>query len=469
MRWFFAFAAVFALAMYLGAQLTLEHPVNDGLVHMRWATDANPARKNQLSKFSEMFPEARITVDPGLGADQTKLIVQCATGTGPDLIDVYDSVQMRSLVDAGVLLDVTPYAAEMGFGPEKTFPSLRANLEVDGKQYRFPCNIATFNILYNKRVFDELGVPYPSKDLTFPELIEIGRRIRSKSKSKGRTIIPLPGYDVRELMVQMGAQSFSENGLFAEYDSPQSIAAMQMRYDLMHKHRVIPTAGESASLTGQGGWGANDVTWFSTGKAAMLYIGRWYSVQLPEYPDIKDHIGIAPVPRLVGFHSMSRIETRAAAVNAKSPHWREALKFLTYLASPEYTKIIIQDGDGIPPNPEVATSGEAMVNSLLPDPAIQQSFLEATKNARSLRLSAFVENGQVTRWIDEAQGFVDNKIKTPEKAMRDLAAEVNRTIRLNLERRPDLQRRFEATTGMRYSADWFTKLDHEPAKPVGRL
>jgi len=34
-----------------------------------------------------------------------------------------------------------------------------------------------------------------------------------------------------------------------------------------------------------------------------------------------------------------RCGIRAAAINAKSPHIEEALKFLEYLASPEYSKI----------------------------------------------------------------------------------------------------------------------------------
>ncbi len=52
---------------------------------------------------------------------------------------------------------------------------------------------------------------------------------------------------------------------------------------------------------------------------------------------------------------------------------------------------------------------------------------------------------------------MENRLQTPEEAMRFLAAEINQAIRLNLERRPDLQQRYEAVTGRRYSPDWWRK------------
>lgn len=38
--------------------------------------------------------------------------------------------------------------------------------------------------------------------------------------------------------------------------------------------------------------------------------------------------------------------------------------------------------------------------------------------------------------------------------MRSLAKEVNETIRLNLERCPDLQKKYERVTGKKYRPDW---------------
>lgn len=464
MKWFFVGSALLGVALYVTALATLPPVPDDGKTRMRWATDANPARTNQLSKFSTMFPDLVVTVDPGLGADQTKLFVQCATGTGPDIIDVYDINQMMALVEAGILLDLTPYVKEYGFGPENTFPAVQDALFVDGKQYRFPCNIATSNLLFNRAVFDKYGLPYPSDDVTFEELIRMGRGLRQAAEAKGERVIPLPDINIMDLLIAYGGNLFSEDGLYSELDSEQAIKAMQMRYDLMLVHRVIPPPTESSALSSQGGWGGNNVTWFSQGRAAMLLIGRWYSVQLPEYPGMLENLGVTGVPRVQGLQRMTKIDTRAAGINVKSKNWKKALRFLQYLASPTYSKIIIEDGDGLPPNPAVAQNGQMMVNQLLPDAKMQQAFLDAAIGARPINTSMYIDNGMVQRWIWEAQGYVDSKIKTPEKAMRDVANEVNNTIRTNLERRPDLQARFERMTGKKWTKDW-----HKSTQPHQRL
>src|SRR5207248_2236223 len=95
-------------------------PAERGMVHLRWATDANPARTVQTNLFDRLNPGLHVTVDPNPAGDPSKLIVQCATGTGPDIIDL-GVESLHALVEAGVLLDLTPYARTMGFDPSRTY------------------------------------------------------------------------------------------------------------------------------------------------------------------------------------------------------------------------------------------------------------------------------------------------------------------------------------------------------------
>ena len=46
--------------------------------------------------------------------------------------------------------------------------------------------------------------------------------------------------------------------------------------------------------------------------------------------------------------------------------------------------------------------------------------------------------------------------------MKSLAKEINRQIRINLERRPDLRRRFTKVTGLDYTPDWRKTLQRRP-------
>ncbi|HZT40719.1 MAG TPA: extracellular solute-binding protein [Chthonomonadaceae bacterium] len=447
------------VALYVAAEGTLERPKRDGIVHMRWATDDNPARKVQTDLFHKLYPRLDATVDPGLGGDQTKLIVQCATGTGPDIIDVYDQQQLHALVDTGILLDLTPYAKKMGFDPSKTYPAIAPALMVDGKQYRFPCNVWANCVLYNKQIFDDHGVPYPRPNWTYADFIATCKQILNNPSKSGQKHLAVANWlntwFVQDLLMGYGGRFFTKDGLRSRLDSPEAIATMQKYYNLMYEDKVIPTAAEAAAMSSQGGWGSSGLNWFSSGKAAMIFIGRWYIVQVPNYPNLRGHLGAVLLPRVGDRPSCGVTDSRAAGINVKSPHWREALSFLQYLAGPDYGKVIVEDGDSLPPNPQLARTGKDLVDAAVEDPAFHAPFIQAMKNARPLDVSPFIDMSEVARWFSETIDKVENRLQTPPEAMRFLADEIDTTIRQNLERRPDLQHRFAAVTGRPYTPDWW--------------
>jgi multiple sugar transport system substrate-binding protein len=458
----YAFGGILALvvASYVIALGTLRLPKDEGVVRLRWATDINPAREVQTKRFAEMYPGIEVTVDPGLGGDQTKLIVQCATGTGPDVIDCGQE-GMATLVQAGVLLDLTPYASKMGFGLDKTYPALADGLMVEGKQYRFPCNVWANCIVYNKAIFDDHGVPYPKDDWTWDDFIETCRRLKESPSKSGEEHVNFANWNSEwfygELLSGNGGRRFTEDGLTSMLDSREAIRAMQFYHDLMHKYRVIPTSSQLANISSQGGWGSGGLTLFSVGKAAMMIIGRWYLCQVPHYPDIKGKLGAVRLPHVSGRPMTGMIDARAAGVNAMSPHREAALNFLQYLASPEYSKLIVDDGDSMPPNPLLARTGADLVNSAEPDPAFHQPFVDAIRDAHPCDISPFIDAQLVQRWLNETIDKVENQVEEPQAAMESLANEINHLIRLDLERQPHLQRKYRHITGRDYTPDWWRK------------
>ena len=450
-------AGVFA-AMYVGAQATLQHPKDDGTVHLRWATDANPARNVQTAKFDEMYRGVDAAVDPSAGGDASKVIVQCATGVGPDLIDTSQDT-METMVSAGILLDLTPYAKQMGFDASKTYPAISGALGVQGKQYRFPCNVDAPAIIYNKKIFDDHGIPYPKPNWTYDEFVKTSKLLLATPSKSGEKHLAVAsggggGFYMNEL-VGRGGRFFSEDGLHSALNSPESIAAMQDYYNWIYVDKIIPSPADSASMSSQGGWGSGAINWFSCGKAAMIMIGRWYICQLPNYPDLEGNLGAVEIPKVGDRPSCALLATRAAGINVKSKHKAEALKFLQYLASPQYGKIVVDDGDALPPDPTVAQNGKQLVCSLVPDPAFHAPFVAAAKTGKTMDYSPYIDASTTSRWIGVYTEKVENKLLTPKDALMQLAAQINETIRLNLERRPDLQKLYTQRTGKPYSPTWW--------------
>jgi multiple sugar transport system substrate-binding protein len=386
------------------------------------------------------------------------------------LIDIYDKRTMETFIQAGILMDLTEKAEELGFGPDQTFESVRDAITYDGKQYRFPCNIASNNILYNKAIFDQYDVPYPEPGWTFQDLIEAGVALRERS---GGDLIPLTDFSIIELLALYGADFFQAGGLYSAFDSEQAIAAMQMRHDLMFEHRVIPTASEAAATTSQGGWGGGGTQiWFYNEIAAMHSSGRWLIVQLrnPTYNFLGGKLAVADLPKPVGYpESKGILATRAAAVNVEGQA-DEAIKFLQYLASDDYSWRIVRDGDGMPPDPELSTP-EILAQFEIPNPDVSREmremlqspefhkpFVDSLQRARSFNTSPFIDSGLVTRWLDEARGYVDAETMEPRQAMLWVTKQVEDEIAKNLERRPDLQEKFEEVTGEPYREDWRERL-----------
>ncbi len=403
-----------------------------------------------------LYPGLQVQVDPG---DRAKLIVRCATGTGPDIIDLYTLQEMHSFVEAGILMDLTPYADEMGFGLGDTYPALATALTVAGRQYRFPCNVWANCVVYNRALFERLGVPEPQPGWTWDDFIRAGTAIRDAAGRRGERIMPVANWNnvwiFQDALVGRGGRYFTEDGLASRLAEPEAVEAMQLYHDLMHVHEVLPTPAETAAMSSQGGWGQSGLNWFFEERAAMIFIGRWILVQVRSWPGISDHLGAARLPRFPGRPSQGMADCRGAGINDASPRKMEALKFLQYLASPEYGEVIVFDGDALPPNPDLARTGRDLVNPAVTDPAFHQPFVDAIEAARPLDTSPFIDAGQVKRWTKERVERVENRLETPEEAMRGFADEIDRQIRTNLQRRPDLRQRYREVTGREWTPDWW--------------
>ena len=455
---FAALIAAFAL-LYGIAQSTLVAEGDPNRTTIRWSTDKNPARERQVGLFEELNPDIEVIVQKH---DFTKVMVRCATGTGPDVVDNFDAFNMHSWVEAGIIRDLTPFAADQGFSTDDTYPTLRGALAVEGRQYRYPCNVNAPAVIYNRAILEDHGAPIPSADWTWDEFVDITLKVRNNPSKSGRRHIPLANWSserlYHDLLVGHGGRFFTEDGLSSALDRPEAIAAMELFRDLALVHDVMPTSAESRSLSSQGGWGTGGIAWFFNEQAALIFIGRWAIVRIPAYlsrnPGVDERIASVVYPRVPGRPSRVTVRSRAAGINTRTGHPEEARRFLRYLASREYGQLIVRDGDGLPPNPELARTGADLVNDIIADPAFHQPFIDAVRTGRPLDLSPFVEAGLTQRWIKEAVEAVENGAD-PEQCLRQLAVEIDERIARNLSRQSRLQRKFEEVTGRAYSDSWW--------------
>ncbi|HCV23638.1 MAG: extracellular solute-binding protein [Candidatus Latescibacteria bacterium] len=459
MKYIFLACILLAGAMYafaVGSLETIEDPNRTTII---WSTDRNPARLLQVDVFERMFPQLHVVVEK---RDETKIIVRCATGTGPDVIDVGDVFEFSTLVEAGVLMDLTPYAERMGFAPDKTYASLEGAITYEGRQYRFPCNVHANAVIYNRHILEDHDAPMPQPGWTWDDFVASALAVRNNPSKSGQEHIPLANWlsewVFQDLLISHGGRFFSDDGLHSALAEEPALASMRRFRDMALVDDIMPTSAEAKSLSSQGGWGSGGIAWFFNQQAAYIFIGRWGIVRIPAYlkrnPQLKERMASIVMPRAAGRPPQVGVRTRAAGINAKSERPEEAMAFLQYLASDDYSALIVKDGDSLPPSPALAGSGQDLTNDIIDREEFHQPFIDAARTGRPLDVSPFVESQIVKRWIKEAVESVENGAD-PDEELRRTAAEVDARIRQNLRRRPELQAKFEAVTGRPYHDDWW--------------
>ncbi len=402
-----------------------------------------------------------------------KLILQCSSGVGSELMDFGDD-QLQALVESGVLWDVTDVAAKKGFSAgQSSWPAAAESLTLDGRQYAYPCNVGTYILIYNKNVFDRLGVPYPKGLMTMDELLELAAKLdtyasgTTKAGEDGVHAIAALGW--RVLFEIQHGEYFSEKGLPEIANSLTLKRALQMHKDLLYKYRVMPSVLEMKTMSGQGGWGAGNLNQFAEGRFAMIVTGDWalnafgrtYQHQIERLEeagikegDIKDptkrplRLGATLVPRFADLPPCYRVSCRLNGINKHSPHREQAVSFLQYLAGPSYASLINQTADYLPGNPKYADLGVEPG----PPALARQEMHEATKQAVSYgyspRRSPFLLMTDVTGALDEQVNRLESYPDlTPDDLLQSAQKQLNALLRRNLDRDPRLKELFEQRFG----------------------
>src|SRR5438094_4633522 len=108
------------------------------------------------------------------------------------------------------------------------------------------------------------------------------------------------------------------------------------------------------------------------GRIAMAIGGRWCLTTLRQYEGLRLGAVDSPHGPLRQFYSYGK----STIINAKSSHRQEALKFLIYLNSAEYNRLLNQQADGFAPVMKYCTD-QTLFNRDYPHEDFQRLFAQA--------------------------------------------------------------------------------------------
>ena len=343
----------------------------------------------KVNTQSVAFAEIKKQLSIGVAADQLPDITLC------------DTVDNNSFAAMGAAVDITKEVEAWG-EIDHYFDGPRSSAVYEGKYYGVPFYSNCLAIMYNKDIFDSLGLAYPDGSWTWTEFADLVAKTTNEDhyglttclyKSEEGTFNVIP------FIWQAGAD-------YDNLDSEGAVKALTMINDFyqkgyMSKELISMTQADMcASL-------------FATGKSAMMVAGSWLRTNIKnENPDLNygvttfatDKNGASPIG---GGNIMMM----------KDDHKEASWKLMEFLCRKENSLKFCEDAGYISPRTDAVEMSELWSS----DP-ILSVYCEQLKVARA--------RGPHPKWpeissaIQYAVQDTLSGVKTPEKALKDAAATI---------------------------------------------
>lgn len=235
---------------------------------------------NAITNIESRHPGLKIELENiPYNSYQDKLTVEMAAGNAPDVI----GVEVNNFVDLylrGALENLSPYFQADGMDSKAYYPTALKRFSPGGSIYALPTDIAPFGMVYyNKKLFDEAGVPYPTSDWSWPEpFLSICQKLVKRDAS-GKIIqwayADPYGTTADNFMLSNGGYyaDSEENPTRMALDSPAVLVAFRFRWDLIWTYHVSPTPSDMQNYN----FGSGAEPMFMNGVLAMMDSGLWHT------------------------------------------------------------------------------------------------------------------------------------------------------------------------------------------------
>ncbi|MGH2613596.1 MAG: extracellular solute-binding protein, partial [Thermomicrobiales bacterium] len=191
-----------------------------------------------------------------------------------------------------------------------------------------------------KALFDEAGQAYPTDDWTWDQYKSVSQEISATLKDKGvfGTALPIddPQAGYYNSIPQAGGEVISADGSTSGFDSPNSIRGLELWSDLIASG-ASPDVQQLADTL--------PVSWFTSGKAAMIWSGSYNASSIAE-SEFADSIDLVRLPH--DETSATVLNGLSNVVAASSENKEAAQTFQNFLGSKEAAEIGAKDGVVIP-------------------------------------------------------------------------------------------------------------------------
>ena len=374
-----------------------------------------------IAEFEKQNPDIRVVrTNTGSPAQlATKLQTMLASGDPPNLFYL-PFEKVAAIASNDVLEDIEPYierdrAAHVADCPDLTdfFPATLDAFRYDPQTRRvgsgslvgLPKDFTCVGFYYNRTLFDQAGVPYPSKHgWTWDEFIDAARKIGRLDGCHGAEVVTWESM-VRIYLYTYGLDVATPGFKEFRLTDPDVVAALDRLRSWFHDEPRTLLSAKTQLETGQAP--------FLTGKIGLAGpFGRW---QVPLYrriPPEKFDWDFAPLPHATGRPATNGVLTVAWAMAKNNRHKAESWRLMKFLLGRKGQEMVCATGLAIPVLKSVAQS-PCFVDPAQ-KPADNEAFLSGALVAQPVEWPAD------PRYMDELKTGFENIYKLGQPTLPEL-------------------------------------------------
>lgn len=303
-----------------------------------WDKNQAPAMQQIVTEFKKTRPNINVQVEVTPSAQYWTKLETAVTGgsaadvfwmNGPNIIK-YASNGVIAPIDDQISADKVNLS---------NYPSSLVSLYTyQGKHYALPKDFDTVALWYNKSLFDAAGVKYPDETWDWTKLQETAKKLSNPAKGVWGIAAQMTSQEgFYNTIPQNGGYVISEDKKTSGYDKPEAIAGLKFWTDMI-KDKSSPTQAQMTDTT--------PLSFFESGKVAMLYAGSWNAIEFAQNSYTRDKVDVAVLPK--GKARATVIHGLGNVISANTKYPKEAWEFVKFLGSKEAADIQASTGTVIP-------------------------------------------------------------------------------------------------------------------------
>lgn len=397
-------ALVLALVMILSLSLAYAEPVTITYAHFSGSGAQEETLKKMIEIFESKNPDIKVDVQiTGYEDYFTKLATTVGGGNPPDVFEM-NMENFLSYMLRGACADLTGM-----INTENYSEGTLAAVSSEGKIYAVPMSFSTCVLFYNKDLFDQAGVAYPTDEWTWADAQAAAEKIKALGDDIWGYYQPITYNEFYKSIKGNGGSVLSEDYSQFTMNTPENVAVLEaMIARVRGENHVMPTKEE---LAGRGDWDL-----FTEGKLGMIITGIWGFPTFAEKCTFDWDIVVEPGYKTPSTFFFANVN----CVSPSSDKQAAAAKFVDAMGSdPDIVQLRLDANWELP---TIADQSKLSQYIEMTPPANRKAVFDSMDYAAAP--PALEEQGAVVEIIDNVLSTLETNDMTAQEALDEIQAQL---------------------------------------------